>query len=56
MLGAVKTSDTVRIPAKTFMKFKGKTRFKIDTSGEKDVLFSPMIHFEGEHDLIVYDS
>ena len=56
VLGAVKTSDTLRIPAKTFVKVKGKTRVRIDTSSEKEVLFSPLIQFEGEHDLIVYDS
>ena len=56
VLGAVKTSNTVRIPANTMMKVKCRTRVKIDTAGEKEVLFSPLMEFEGERDLIVYDS
>ena len=56
VLGSVKTQNSVRIPAKTLVQVKSKSRVNIDTVGGKDVLFSPLIQFEGEHDLIIYDS
>ena len=56
VLGVVKTVQPVRVPANCMIKVKAKTRVKIETAGEKEVLFSPLIQYEGEDDLIVYES
>jgi hypothetical protein len=56
VLGDVKTCETIRIPGNCMVKVKGRTRVNIDTGGEKEILFQPLIEFEGENDLIVYES
>ena len=54
-MGKVKTKSSMSIPGNCMVKVKCKTRVPFDAS-EKEILFSPLLEFTGDNDLIFYES
>ena len=55
ILGQVKLSENIVIPAHHMVHTRGKTRVQLGAE-ECDVLFSPAAEFLGEQDLIIYET
>ena len=55
ILGSVKLSENLVVPAKTMIRTKGKSRVELGAQ-ERDVLFSPAAEFLGESELIIYEA
>ena len=55
-LGTVKSTLSVCIPGNCMVRVEGKTRVCLDNCDSKEIMFSPLIEFCGESDLIMYES
>ena len=55
MIGEVKLSENLVIPANHMVRARGKTRVELGAE-ERDVLFAPAAQFLGEHELVIYEA